>query len=131
MAYESPGTDIGTFTASADLSAKQFYIVKMSGDNTVTVCAAVTDVPIGVLQNTPASGEQAVVRVAGISKVSADATLAAGDIIGSSALWAPGVTLVVEFVVPGLAQGRYYHMQVAASEYGGVDDSTDFMITEV
>lgn len=85
MAYESPGTDIGTFTASADLSAKQFYIVKMSGDNTVTVCAAVTDVPIGVLQNTPASGEQAVVRVAGISKVSADATLAAGDIIGSSA----------------------------------------------
>ena len=85
MAYESPGTDIGTFTASADLSAKQFYIVKMSGDNTVTVCAAVTDVPIGVLQNTPASGEQAVVRVAGVSKVSADATLAAGDIIGSSA----------------------------------------------
>jgi len=45
----------------------------------------VTDVPIGVLQNTPASGEQAVVRVAGVSKVSADATLAAGDIIGSSA----------------------------------------------
>ena len=85
MAYDDPGVDIGTFTASADLSAKQFYIVKMSGDNTVTVCAAVTDVPIGVLQNKPASGEQAVVRVFGMSKVSADATLAAGNIIGSSA----------------------------------------------
>ena len=44
MAYDDPGVDIGTFTASADLSAKQFYIVKMSGDNTVTVCAAVTAV---------------------------------------------------------------------------------------
>ena len=85
MAYDDPGVDIGTFTASADLSAKQFYIVKMSGDNTVTVCAAVTDVPIGVLQNKPASGEQAVVRVFGMSKVSADATLAAGNIIGTSA----------------------------------------------
>jgi len=85
MAYDDPGTDIGTFTASADLSAKQFYIVKMSGDNTVTVCAAVTDVPIGVLQNAPASGGQAVVRTAGLSKVSADGTLAAGNIIGSSA----------------------------------------------
>ncbi len=77
MAYDDPGVDIGTFTASADLSAKQYYIVKMSGDNTVTVCAAVTDVPIGVLQNKPASGEQAVVRVFG--------TLAAGNIIGTSA----------------------------------------------
>ena len=85
MAYDDPGVDIGTFTASADLSAKQYYIVKMSGDNTVTVCAAVTDVPIGVLQNKPASGEQAVVRVFGMSKVSADATLAAGNIIGPSA----------------------------------------------
>lgn len=85
MAYDDPGIDVGTFTASADLSAKQYYIVKMSGDNTVTVCAAVTDVPIGVLQNAPASGGQAVVRVFGMSKVSADATLAAGNIIGTSA----------------------------------------------
>ena len=85
MAYESPGIDIGTFTASADLSAKQYYFVKMSAENTVTVCAAVTDKPIGVLQNKPASGEQAIVTVFGVSKVSADATLAAGDVVGTSA----------------------------------------------
>lgn len=85
MAYEDTGPDVGTVTASADLSAKQYYIVKMSGDNTVTVCAAVTDVPFGVLQNNPASGEQAIVRTFGRSKISADATLAAGDIIGTSA----------------------------------------------
>ena len=85
MAYETIGVDIGTFSASADLSAKQYYFVKMSGDNTVTVCAAVTDKPIGVLQNKPESGEQAIVRVFGVSKASADATLAAGDIAGTSA----------------------------------------------
>ena len=85
MAYESVGTDLGFFTASADLSAKQFYFVKLASSTTVAVCAAVTDKPIGVLQNKPESGEQAVVRVFGISKISADATLAAGDVIGTSA----------------------------------------------
>ena len=85
MAYEASQVCVGTFTASADLSAKQFHFVKMSGNNTVTVCAAITDVPIGVLQNKPESGESAVVCVLGISKVVADGTLAAGDLIGSSA----------------------------------------------
>ena len=85
MAYESVGVDIGTFTASADLSSSQYYFVKMSGDNTVTVCAAVTDKPIGVLQNKPESGDQAVVRVFGVSKFSVDATVAAGDVLGTSA----------------------------------------------
>lgn len=85
MAYESVGTDLGFFTAAADLSAKQYYFVKLASSTTVNVCAAVTDKPIGVLQNKPESGEQAVVRVFGISKISADATLAAGDVIGTSA----------------------------------------------
>ena len=85
MAYESPGMDIGTFTASADLSSKQFYFVKLSSATQVTVCAAVTDKPIGVLQNDPTSGNSAIVRVLGLSKISADATLAAGNVIGTSA----------------------------------------------
>jgi hypothetical protein len=85
MAYEVEGFDIGTFTASADLSAKKGYLVKLSSATQVTVCAAVTDKPIGVLQNNPESGEQAIVRTFGLSKVSADATLAAGDVIGSAA----------------------------------------------
>ena len=63
MAYESPGIDIGTFTAAADLSAKQFYFVKLASATTVNVCTAITDLPIGILQNDPASGEQAVVRI--------------------------------------------------------------------
>jgi hypothetical protein len=85
MAYEAAQVKVGQFTASADLSAKQYHFVKMSGNNTVTVCAAITDVPIGVLQNNPASGGAAEVCLFGISKVVADGTLAAGNVIGTSA----------------------------------------------
>ena len=85
MAYEAAQIKVGQFTASADLSAKQYHFVKMSGNNTVTVCAAITDVPIGVLQNTPSSGQAAEVCLFGISKVVADGTLAAGNVIGTSA----------------------------------------------
>lgn len=74
-----------SFEAGADLSAKQFYFVKMSANNTVTVCAGVTDVPIGVLQNKPTSGQTAEVTMLGITKVSGDADLAYGNLIGTSA----------------------------------------------
>jgi len=85
MAFEASQIKVGQFTASADLSAKQYHFVKMSGNKTVTVCDDVADVPIGVLQNTPTSGQAAEVCLFGISKVVADATLAAGDVIGTSA----------------------------------------------
>lgn len=84
MAYEGPMTCIPGLTASADLSAKQYYFVKMSAAGTVTVCAATTDKPIGILQNAPTSGEAAVVACAGISKVSGDADLAYGASVGTS-----------------------------------------------
>lgn len=86
MAWEVDGVvKLVTFTASADLSAKQYYFVKISGLNTVTVCSAVTDVPIGVLQNTPTSGQAAEVCIIGISKVNSDAGLSRGNLIGTAA----------------------------------------------
>ena len=85
MAFEAAQIKVGNFTASADLSAKQYHFVKMSGNNTVTVCAAITDAPIGVLQNSPASGSAAEVCLFGVTKVVADGTLAAGNLIGTSA----------------------------------------------
>lgn len=85
MAEESNLNTRGMYYASADLSAKQFHFVKMSGNMTVDVCSAITDKPIGILQNNPASGETAVVAISGQSKVVADGTLAAGDVIGTSA----------------------------------------------
>ena len=85
MAYESPGVDIGTFTAAADLSGKQYHFVVLASATTVNVCTAITNAPIGILQNDPESGEQAVVRISGVSKVVAAGTLAAGNFIGTSA----------------------------------------------
>ena len=85
MAYEGPSAlKLTGLTASADLSAKQYYFVKISGNNTVTVCAAATDKPIGVLQNAPTSGKEAEVMAVGVTKVSSDAALTAGNLIGTS-----------------------------------------------
>lgn len=85
MATDSNLNTRGKYTASADLSTKQFHFVKFSGNGTVDVCSAITDNPCGVLQNNPASGEAAVVCVSGLTKVVANATLAFGDVIGTSA----------------------------------------------
>lgn len=74
-----------TFIAGADLSTKQYYLMKMSADNTVNIASANTDKIIGVLQNKPLSGEAAVVRVLGTSKVISHgaAAIAAGDYLTS------------------------------------------------
>jgi hypothetical protein len=82
--YETPVLDI-SLEAGENLSAKQFYFVKMSADNTVVCCAAATDIPIGVLQNKPTSGDHATVRVLGVSLVAADAALTVPALIGTSA----------------------------------------------
>ncbi len=85
MAYEAIGQDIGTFTAAADLSAKQYHFVVLASATTVNVATAITNAPIGILQNKPESGQQAIVRISGVSKVVADGTLAAANFIGTSA----------------------------------------------
>lgn len=83
MAFEMP---VFTFSleAGADLSAKQYYFVKLSSGK-AAVCSAATDKPIGVLQNKPTSGQTAEIMALGISKVSGDADLSADDLIGTSA----------------------------------------------
>jgi len=85
MAYESAQIRFGNLTAGADLSAKQYHFVKMASATTVDVCSAITDVPIGVLQNDPTSGNTATICIFGVTKVVADGTLAAGNVIGTSA----------------------------------------------
>ena len=73
-----------TFEAAADLSAKQFHFVKLTAANTVNVCTATTDNPIGILQNKPsAAGRPAVVRLFGISKVVASGAISAGALIAT------------------------------------------------
>lgn len=83
MAFEIPGL-MHTEVAGADLSADQFCFVKFSS-GTIAICAAATDIPIGVLQNTPLSGESAELMLDGISKLIAGGTIAAGGQIGTDA----------------------------------------------
>ncbi len=85
MAVEGPQMRLAGYTASADLSAKQYYFVKISGARTVTVCSATTDIPIGVLQNAPTSGQAAEICVIGHTKVSSDGTITRGAPVGTSA----------------------------------------------
>lgn len=86
MAWEqAQPIKLPAFKAGADLSAKQYYFVKISAANTVVVCAATTDKPVGVLQNKPTSGQTAEICSLGITKVSGDADLSVGDSIGTSA----------------------------------------------
>jgi len=72
--------------AAGDLSAKQYLFMKMSADNTVDTCAAVTDVAVGVLQNDPsAAGKPATVAVLGTTKVVAGAAIAVGARVAPTA----------------------------------------------
>ena len=85
MAVEGIQQALPGLVAGADLSAKQFYFVKLTTAFTVDVCSAVTDIPIGILQNNPTSGQEAAVCVFGLTKVNSDAALSVGNIIGSAA----------------------------------------------
>lgn len=72
--------------AGGDLSSHQHKFVKLNADNQVVLTAAITDIPLGILQNKPdASGKGATVLVIGVTKIQANAALSAGDVIGTSA----------------------------------------------
>lgn len=85
MAYESPQI-CATFIAGESLASAQYKFVKLNGtDNTVVICAGATDIPIGVVQNNPASGGAATVCIFGLTKVQGDENLTAAQRVGTSA----------------------------------------------
>lgn len=61
MANQTNGSHFSR-EAGADLSAKQYYLVKINSSNKAVLAAAATDVIAGVLENAPASGETADIR---------------------------------------------------------------------
>ena len=62
--YNEP--NIKTYLAGADYSTTgQYKFVKLSPDNTVTVCSTKGEKGIGILQNKPDSGEAAEVAIHG------------------------------------------------------------------
>ena len=79
MAYEINNYSVrATFVAGADLSAAQYKFVKLNSSGQVILAAAATDVPIGVLQNNPASGAEASVTIVGGTKIVASAAATLG-----------------------------------------------------
>jgi hypothetical protein len=84
MAYEIPGFKF-SLRAGADLSLSQYRFVKLNASGDAVVCAAITDKPVGVLQNDPGLGEEAEILVTGITKLSADGIIAIAAELGTSA----------------------------------------------
>lgn len=77
MAKEVVGFRPGLFTASADLTTKQFHAVKVSGEFTLTFSGA-GEKSYGILQNDPDDTEAANAERDGVSKAVAGAAYAAG-----------------------------------------------------
>lgn len=75
MAVGSKNLHTKSFTAASAMSAAsaQFCIVKLVAGGVCPVDAN-TDVPLGVLQNSPALGEPAVVALSGETKIRASGT---------------------------------------------------------
>jgi hypothetical protein len=82
MAFQQNGLDI-TLVAGADLSAKQFYAVKVNSSGRA-VLAAAGEAAVGFLQNDPASGQAGTIRVGGVSKAVAGGSVAAGALVTSN-----------------------------------------------
>ncbi|SDP33350.1 hypothetical protein SAMN04487914_10895 [Arthrobacter sp. ok909] len=73
--------------AAADLSALQYKAVKLDSTGKVVAATAATDVILGVLDNTPVSGELASIWLRtsnGTFKVKLGGTVAVGDAVTSN-----------------------------------------------
>ena len=110
MASADPRVFQVTLTAGADLSAKQHLFVKLDSNGAVVPCAAITDIPVGVLQNNPASGQAASVLVIGVTKLQSNGSVAIGDVLGTSSdaqadTIAPGTDTTVYAVGRALTAG--------------------------
>lgn len=97
--------------AAADLSGKQYHIMRYSAANNVNQGSLATDSALcGVLQNKPQSGDHATIGYLGISKIVAGAAITAGDIIttnssGRAATVASGEIAVGRALVAAGANG--------------------------
>lgn len=71
-----------TYPAAEDLSNDQYRFVVLNSSGQVRRPDSATEVALGVLQNAPGSGEAAVVRVIGVSKIQTNDAIGIGTFIG-------------------------------------------------
>jgi hypothetical protein len=80
--------DGSNLTAAADLSAKQYYAVKLSASRAVNLASTGGEEIIGILQNAPASGDAADVCLFGLSK----ALIGTGGVTAGNAVMTEAAT---------------------------------------
>ena len=120
-----------TFVAGANLASSQYRFVTLDATaNTVKICGT-ADRPLGVLQNKPAAGEAATVRLLGTSKVSANGAFALHDelkvaaadgevdMVAGSEAWACGIALAAAG-----GAGEIVEMWIAVRPIGDADLAT-------
>lgn len=115
MAYELSQCLKITLVAGADLSGAAYLWVKLNADGQAVPCTAITDAPVGVVQNSPRAGEEAEIVVQGVTKVIGAAALSAGAFLGTDA------ASKAKAIVPGTdttayAVGRVLKGTAAANE---------------
>lgn len=77
MSFENVNHHTVSVPAAADLTAKQFYAVKVDSNGKAALAGA-GEFAIGVLQNKPNSGQAATVAWGGITKAVAGGSITAG-----------------------------------------------------
>jgi len=110
-----------TFKAGAALTSSQYHFVKCDGASGVVACGVAKELSTGILQNTPASGKAANVRLLGTSK------LVMGGACSENALLATdanghGVLASVD---------KDYVGAIALEASGGVDEIIEVLITKL
>lgn len=108
------------FPAGADLSSSAFLFVKLNGSSQVVLADTAGEAALGVLQNAPASGAIARVRVQGISKVIANATLADGALVATTVTTGRAKAAVAGTVSGSNAVGSYAMGRLLADGASGV-----------
>lgn len=80
MATENIGF-VGSREAGESMTDKQHYIVQLDASGNIEVAESATDLIVGVLQNAPAQGEEAVYAFGGIAKVKAGGAIGVGAFV--------------------------------------------------
>lgn len=80
MAYENAVLDL-PFVAAESLADDQYKFVVLNSSEQVRRPDSAAEAAVGILQNAPASGEVATVRVAGVSKLRVNAAVSIGNFL--------------------------------------------------
>lgn len=116
MAANAPSAVVESFVAGADLSGQRYRFVKLNASGQAVPVTAITDIPIGVLQNDPIANQTATVVISGGTKVRASAAIVLPAVLGVDA------TGNAKKVVPGTDITQYVVGQadVAAAATGDI-----------